>query len=1201
TNPVNNSTHFAHLHVHTEYSFLDGAARTDKIFSEAYEKGISALAITDHGSMFGVYEFVKRAVKHTDPKADFFKFMKERRPFRVKPIIGCEVYVCPNRHVKQTVGGRAPKLEHLVLLAKNEKGYKNLIKICSMGYVEGFYYKPRIDMEILRKYAEGLICLSGCLAGPVCRALMNGEMEKADAIADELKALFQDDFYIELQDHGIMEQKQVNPLLITLAKKKNIKLVATNDVHYLKKSDSKMQKVLQCIAFRETLDTFEGKQSGGMDGEQRGRDDYFPTDEFYLKNRSQMEELFSHIPDAISNTLEIAEKCEPYFFTEQSLYPTFITPDGTTVKEYLKKVTYDGLQKKYPVLTDEIKERADYELRVVDNMGFNDYYLVVNDFIQYAHQNDISVGPGRGSGVGSIIAYSLDITRVDPLKYGLLFERFLNPDRVSPPDFDIDFCVERRDEVIDYVVEKYGSLNVCQIVTFGTLAPKAAIKDVGRVVGKPYSEVDRLSKLVPFMMGKLKLRDILGQTNERSMVIAELKEMYENDESIKELLDMAIKVEGLPRQTGIHAAGVIICSDEVHDHIPLAKTTDNIITTQFDMNECQELGLLKMDFLGLRTLTDIKKAIDMVKKNHNVDIDFYNMDYDDAKVFEMFGDGDTHAIFQFESEGMKRFMKDLKPTSLEDIIAGVALYRPGPMDKIPLYVKNKKLPSGVTYDHAKLEDILQVTYGVCVYQEQVMQIVQTLAGYTLARADELRRIMGKKKVEAMNKEKEVFLFGTTDEKGNRIPGCVENGVNEKIATKIFNDLEAFSSYAFNKSHAAAYAYLAYQTAYLKYHYPLEFICAVLNNRISNIDEIQNYLTYLKQKGFKLYPPDINRSLEGFSVHSDGDGVVMGLAGIKNIGEKAVVEIIKEREARGAFSSFVDFADRVTNAVLNKKVIEGLVFSGSFDSTKKTRAALLKNFPAIVDRASKEKAAKEAGQFSFFDMGIKMTGNDYKFVECEEMPQKEMLEKEKEFTGVYLSSHPLDEYEDFLEGFEINTSAFSKSTTNENEEIKIIDGGRVRLGGMVTAVNVKTSKAGKEFAIVTIEDLHGSLEAFAGGIALATAKTSAGKIVTIEGSVREDTDRFSLWIDKIISDTATQKLAQKTQPKKVCFTMSLKNTALLDELQEILLFYQGNDETYIKNTDDGKFYPLRIKTELSEHCLSELFGAIGEENVQIVSG
>ncbi|MCL2860847.1 MAG: DNA polymerase III subunit alpha [Firmicutes bacterium] len=1199
TNPTNNSTQFAHLHIHTEYSFLDGAARTDKIYSEAYEKGISALAITDHGSMYGIYEFVKQAVRHTDKDADFFQFMKERRPFRVKPIIGCEVYVCPDRHKKESIGGRAPKLEHLVLLAKNETGYKNLIKLCSFGYIEGFYYKPRVDMELLKKYSEGLICLSGCLAGPVARALLNGEIERGETVADELKNLYKEDFYIELQDHGILEQKQVNPLLISLAKKKNIKLVATNDVHYLKRSDSKMQKVLQCISFRETLDAFEGKQTSGMDGEQRGRDDYFPTDEFYLKDRSQMEELFSHIPEALSNTLEIASKCEPYFFTEQSLYPTFTTSDNSSTKDYLKKLTYEGLEKKYKSLTKEIKDRADYELKVVDNMGFNDYYLVVNDFVQFAYDNDISVGPGRGSGVGSIIAYALGITKVDPLKYGLLFERFLNPDRVSAPDFDIDFCVRRRDEVIEYVVKKYGSHNVCQIVTFGTLAPKAAIKDVGRVVGKPYSEVDKISKLVPFMMGKLKLRDILGLTDERSQIIQELKEMYESDESLKELLDMAMKVEGLPRQTGIHAAGVIICSDEVHEHIPLAKTTDNIITTQFDMNECLELGLLKMDFLGLRTLTDIKQAIDMVKKNHGIEIDFYNMDYDDFKVFEMFGEGDTHAIFQFESEGMKRFMKDLKPTSLEDIIAGVALYRPGPMDKIPLYVKNKKRPEGVAYDHPKLESILGVTYGVCVYQEQVMQIVQTLAGYSLARADELRRIMSKKKESAMIKEREVFLHGG-DYKGKKIPGCIASGVEEKIANKLFDDIAAFSSYAFNKSHAAAYAYLAYQTAYLKYHYPLEFICAVLNNRISNIDEIQNYLTYIKQKGFKLYPPDINLSLEGFSVHSDGDGVVMGLAGIKNIGEKAVQEIIKERENNGHFKSFIDFADRVTSATLNKKVVEGLIYSGTFDSTKKTRATLLKNFPAIVDRASKEKSAKDAGQFSFFDMGIQMKGNDYKFVDVEELSQKEKLSREKEFTGVYISSHPLEEYEDFLDTFSINTASFSNSEFN-SEEQKLQDGARVKMGGMITSVQIRVSKAGKEFAIVTIEDLHGSIEAFVGGSAIKSAKEAEHKIVTIEGGAREDNDGFSLWIDKIIFDTGATSQSQKTPPKKVCFTMSLKNSGLLDELQEILNFYAGNDDAFIKNTDDGKLYPLRhIKTDLSEHCLSELYGAIGEENIQVVS-
>ena len=827
---------FAHLHVHTEFSMLDGATRVDKLFSACDEMNMPAVAITDHGNMYGALEFVKAAVRYTDPKADFYEFMKERRPYKVKPIIGCEVYMVHDRFDRTSEGSKMPKFNHLVLLAKNEVGYHNLIKLVSRAYTEGLYYKPRIDMELLRQYTEGLICLSACIAGVIPQALLKGDYKKADAYVKEFKSLFGDDFYIEIQNHNIRDQKIVLPMLVQLAKDNGVKVVATNDVHYLKKEDSTMQKVLHCIAFRTTMVAGEDDVSqDGMSEESISNDGYFPTREFYLKSYEEMLQALPGLGESLAVSVEIADKCDGcYYFRKEPLLPSYVTENGSEPYEFLRKLTYDGLKLKYKEITPEIEKRAEYELEIIHRLGFVDYFLIVWDIIHWSETHDVPVGPGRGSGVGSLVAYAIDITKVNPLKYQLIFERFLNAERVGNPDFDIDFCVDKRDLVIKYLTEKYGAPNVSQIVAFDNMAARAAVKDVGRVYNYPYSEVEKITKLIPGMMGKKQLPHILGlqkwKDNEPSPMIGELREMYESNEMARVILDMAMKIEGMPRQTGMHAAGVIICRDPISDHIPMAKNGNDIVTTEFNMIECEELGLLKMDFLGLRTLTDIKKAIDIVKETKGVDIDFVKLGYDDSKVYEMISSGDTEAVFLPDSNGMKKFMCELQPSCMEELIAGYSLYHPGRLlDSIPDFIRNKKNPEKTVYRHPSLEPILRVTYGIIVYQEQVIQMVQALGGYTLGRADNVRRMMSKKKYDAMEAEREVFVHGTVYH-DTIIPGCVKNGVPEDVANKIYDDMIAIGPYAFNKSHAVAYAYLAYQTAYLKCYYPAEYFAAVFDNR-----------------------------------------------------------------------------------------------------------------------------------------------------------------------------------------------------------------------------------------------------------------------------------------------------------------------------------------------------------------------------------
>jgi len=1212
----NDSTkNFVHLHVHTEYSLLDGATRISSLFKYAGELGQSAVAITDHGNMYGVLQFCKAAAKHTDPSADFYDFMKERRPFKVKPIIGCELYMCHDMDIKESVAGKAPKLEHIVLLAKNATGYKNLIRLVSLAHTRGYYYKPRIDMATLQTYTEGLICLSACLAGAVPQAIMAGDLKKADAIAKQFKGLFGDDYYIELQDHNLREQKQVIPHLIRVARDNNIKLVATNDVHYLKREDWAMQKVLQCISFRKTLqpeelyDELPASEIATAADDISSEGSYFPTREFYLKSRAEMEEIFSFCLDALDNTQEIADKCDCYYFEKKPLLPEYVPDTGEAPAAMLRRLTYEGLQRNYKTISEEAKTRADYELGLIERLGFVDYFLIVWDFIHYAVQNGIPVGPGRGSGVGSIVAFALGITRPDPLKYRLIFERFLNPDRVSNPDFDIDFCVDRREEVIQYVVDKYGAENVSQIITFGSLKSKAALKDVGRVFNHPYSEMDKLTKLFP-PLSNASLSELVGLTP--SGAIPDLKAVYEQDETARRIFDMAIKVERFPRQTGIHAAGVIICKDPTYQHIPMAvakkdKSNEFLTTTQFDMNECEQLGLLKMDFLGLRTLTDIQNAIDIITKTRGDTIDFYAMEYDDQGVFDLIGEGDTHAVFQLESEGMKRFMRDLKPTCLEDIIAGVALYRPGPMDNIPKFCSGKRDNKNIVYDHAMLENILDVTYGVMVYQEQVIQAAQKLAGYTVSAGDELRAMISKKKIHLFDAERKNFIHGNTKK---NIAGAIKNGVPEAIANKIFDDIIKFGNYAFNKSHATAYAYLAYQTAYLKRYYTVEFITAVLNNRITSIDDIANYLRYLKTRNIAVLPPNINKSEATFSVE-DGN-VRIGLAAIKNVGLGVINEIIAVREKNGDFKDFENFITRMSHVTLNKRLLESLIWTGTFDNFGKTRLQLMHVYEIALARAAKDREAAASGQLNFFETSGIAEQNRIVYPNVGEYSLAEKLQYEKEVSGVYLTGHPLDEYTDFLKGFTYNTSHFAQSSSGsddieddgsliEESSSALSDGQNISLGGVLVEAQKRFTKTGKELGIGKLEDFNGIVEILASSYILNKHKDLfiPNKLVTLKGKVNFRNETPSFWVDEILAVGANQSSATNLKQRKICFYCDKQNETLLDALQEILLAYPGLDETFIKSTHDNKVYPLELPVSINDAFLAEIQGLLGENALKIV--
>ena len=1152
-------SNFVHLHIHSEYSLLDGANRIKDLPIRAKELGMDAIALTDHGSMFGTI--------------DFYKACKANG---IKPIIGCEVYVAP-RSRKDKDPNLDARYNHLILLAKNNDGYKNLAKLVSLGYTEGFYYKPRIDKETLEQYHENLICCSACLAGEVNQAILKNNMEEAKKVALWFKKLFGEDYYLEIQNNGIKEQVLVNQKLIELSRELDIPLVATNDAHYLKREDAYNHEVLLCIQ--------TGKK---MSDEDRMK---FETDELYVKSPEEMSDYFKNVPEAIENTVKIAEKCNVEFEFGHTILPNYDVPEEfETHYDYLKKLCDDGIKNRYGENpTKEILERAEFEMNVINQMGYVDYFLIVWDYIHYAKTHNIPVGPGRGSGAGSIVAYAIEITDIDPIKYGLIFERFLNPERISMPDFDVDFCYEKRDQVIDYVCRKYGHDHVSQIITFGTMSARMVIRDVGRVLDVPYAETDKIAKMVPNEL-HITIKKAMEQNRE-------LRDLYEQNSDMKKMLDIAMALEGMPRQASTHACGIVITKDPVVDYVPLYRR-DDIISTQYIMTTLEELGLLKMDFLGLRTLTVIQDTIELVKANRGIDVEF-DKDMNDSKVYKLWQDGNSVGIFQFESQGMTNFMKELKPDCLEDIIAGVSLYRPGPMDQIPRYIANKKDPEHAVYTHPALKPILEVTYGCMVYQEQVMQIVRDLAGYSLGRADLVRRAMGKKKLDVMAKERENFIHGQVDENGNIIiKGCVRNGIDEKSANKIFDEMAEFAKYAFNKSHAACYAVVAYRTAYLKAYYPVEFMAAMLNSFLGNLDKIPAYTEECKRLNIQILKPDINKSYTKFTV--DGDKIRFGLGSIKNVGTSAVDEIVAERDRNGQFKDFTDFCERIQETNVNKKCIESLIKAGAFDEFNETRRTLMESFESILDTITSSNKKELEGQVNMFDLG----GSDskemkYTFKEFPEYSRKELLFMEKEMLGLYISGHPLDNIRHQIE-MQTNINSFQmrhmENTDEIGEEIRqeIKDGQMVKYAGIITKIKKKYTKNNKLMAFLTVEDLYGPTEIilFESAYQNCANVLMEDNIVLVNGrlSVREDEET------KIVANQITEFATKK----KSIFILDVTS---LDEKTKVKLkgaikFFTGDRNNMpleiINNTVKSMAGGIYITPEI----LKEFQELIGTENAKV---
>lgn len=1169
---------FVHLHIHSEFSLLDGANRIKDLPVRAKQLGMDAMAITDHGAMFGAI--------------DFYKACKTEG---IKPIIGCEVYVAPRTRFDKDPNLDS-KYNHLILLAKNNDGYKNLSKLVSLSYVEGFYYKPRIDKEILEKYHENLICCSACLAGEINQAILKNDMEEAEKIATWYHNLFGEDYYLELQNNGIKEQVLVNQKLVELSRKLNIPLVATNDAHYLKKEDAYNHEVLLCIQ--------TGKR---MTDEDRMR---FETDELYVKSPEEMKEYFSAIPEAIENTTKIADKCNIEFEFGHTILPNYDVPEEfATHFEYIKKLTDDGIRQRYGEnISQEILDRKEYELNVIEKMGYVDYFLIVWDYIHFAKSNGIPVGPGRGSGAGSIVAYAIGITDIDPIKYNLLFERFLNPERISMPDFDVDFCYERRQEVIDYVGRKYGVDHVSQIITFGTMSARMVIRDVGRALDLPYAEADKLAKMIPNEL-HITIKKALEQSKE-------LAEKYETETEIKKLLDIAMALEGMPRQASTHACGIVITKDPVDTYVPLY-VRDGTISTQYIMTTLEELGLLKMDFLGLRTLTVIQDTKDLVKQNRGIDVVF-DEEMKDLQVYKQWQEGTSVGIFQFESQGMTNFMKELKPDSLEDIIAGVSLYRPGPMDQIPRYIANKKDPEHAIYTHPSLKPILNVTYGCMVYQEQVMQIVRDLAGYSLGRADLVRRAMGKKKLDVMAKEREIFIHGQIDDKGNIIvPGCVRNGIDEQSANKIFDEMAEFAKYAFNKSHAAAYALLSYQTAYLKTYYPAEFMAAMLNSFLGNLDKIPAYIDECKRLKIEILKPDINKSYTRFTV--DEGRIRFGLGSIKNVGTTAVDEIVAQRNENGQYQDFASFCERIKDASVNKKCVESLIKAGAFDHFDQTRSTLMESFESIIDSIADSSKKNFDGQVTMFDLGGNLNQEEnqnmqemkYNYKVVPEYSEKELLSMEKEMLGLYISGHPLEQIRKQIEEqttintYQMRQINIDYATDEARMQImaqggvgpnitQLQDGQPVKYAGIITSVKKKYTKNNKIMAFVTVEDLYGPTEIiiFESCYQNCSNVLINDNIVLVEGrlSIREDEET------KIVA----REIKEFGVQKKSVFTLNV--TDLSDDKKEKLRgaikFFSGENNNMPieiingekKNNAGGIFMTKEILTEFQE--------LIGEQNAKI---
>ena len=1142
---------FTHLHVHTEYSLLDGSSKIKELVSRAKELGMDSLAITDHGVMYGVVDFYRAA-----------------KAAGINPVLGCEIYVAPGSRFDREAGNaKESRYHHLVLLAENDIGYANLVKIVSRGFTEGFYYKPRVDYDVLEKYHEGIIALSACLAGSIPSFLRRGLYEEAKQEAYRLQGIFgENNFFLELQDHGIPDQKTVNQGLLRLHQETGIDLVATNDVHYIYDSDAEAHDILLCIQTgKKVSDTDRMRYEGGQ---------------YYLKSAGEMEALFPYAKEAIENTHKIAERCHVEIEFGDYKLPHFDVPEGETSESYLRKLCKEGLYKRYPKeQAEQLEERLNYELDTISTMGFVDYFLIVWDFIKYAKDHGIPVGPGRGSAAGSLVAYSLNITDlIDPIKYNLLFERFLNPERVTMPDIDIDFCYERRQEVIDYVTRKYGADHVVQIVTFGTMSARMVIRDVGRVLDLPYAYVDSVAKAIPME---------LGITIAKAMKMnPELRTMYETDDSAKKLIDMAMRLEGLPRHTSVHAAGVVISPKPVDEFVPLSRASDGNITTQYTMVTLEELGLLKMDFLGLRTLTVIQNAI------HGA-FDVHDIDYNDKEVFDMISSGHTEGVFQLESAGMKNFMKELKPHSMEDIIAGISLYRPGPMDFIPKYIEGKNNQDNIQYDCKELEPILAPTYGCIVYQEQVMQIVRDLAGYSYGRSDQVRRAMSKKKAAVMEKEKNYFIYGN-EEIG--VEGCIKRGIPEEVAIKIFDDMTDFAKYAFNKSHAAAYAVVSYQTAYLKCHYPVDFMAALMTSFMEHTGKITEYIMNCRKMGIEILPPDINEGEYRFTPYEGN--IRYGLAAIKGVGRPVIDEIVAERKLGGRYRSLKDFCMRLSGKSVNKRTVESFIKSGALDSLPGTRKQKMYSYISIMDGVNQEKKGTLSGQMSLFDFASpeEQKELEVKMPDVGEYEKEEILGFEKEVLGVYISGHPLEEYVATLEKNITRTTADFEVVDGDTEP-KVKDQERAVIGGMITGRTVKATRTNNMMAFLTVEDLYGTVEVIVFPRDYEKYRTllEEDTKVFIQGRVTVEEDKpAKLICSGVVPLDAVEKELWIQFPTRADYEEAEQT------LFAILGNYDGIENVYIYLSKDRarKLLPKSRCTKVCKELLSELYTKFGEDNVKV---
>jgi DNA polymerase-3 subunit alpha len=1148
---------FTHLHVHTEYSLLDGASKIKEITARAKELGMDSLAITDHGVMYGVIDFYRAA-----------------REVGIKPILGCEVYVAPGSRFDKEAGASDDRYYHLVLLAENNQGYANLMKIVSKGFVEGFYYKPRVDLEVLSEYHEGIIALSACLAGEIPRYLTMGMYDEACKAAQRLEGIFgKGNFFLELQDHGISEQQYVNPQLMRMSEELGIELVATNDVHYTLAADAVAHDVLLCIQTgKKVQDEDRMRYEGGQ---------------YYLKSPQEMAALFPAVPQAISNTHKIAQRCNVEIEFGVTKLPKFDVPEGFTSWTYLNHLCDEGLEKRYGKDAPQHRQRLDYELGVIQKMGYVDYFLIVWDFINYAKQNGISVGPGRGSAAGSVVAYCLAITDIDPIRYNLLFERFLNPERVSMPDIDVDFCFERRQEVIDYVVRKYGKDRVVQIVTFGTMAAKGVIKDVGRAMDFPYSMTDALAKMVP---------NELGITIQKTLDYkGELWQAYNSDAKVKELIDMSLRLEGLPRHTSMHAAGVVICQKPADEFVPLSRSSDGSITTQFTMTTIEELGLLKMDFLGLRTLTVIQDAVKLVNRREGINLDISQIDYNDKTVLDLIASGKTEGVFQLESGGMKSFMKELRPHSLEDIIAGISLYRPGPMDFIPKYIAGKNNPENIVYDCPQLKEILEPTYGCIVYQEQVMQIVRDLAGYTLGRSDLVRRAMSKKKASVMEKERQNFIFGNEEE---NVPGCIKNGIPQQVASKIYDDMIDFAKYAFNKSHAACYAVVAYQTAYLKAYYPVEFMAALMTSVMGNTAKVSEYILICRQMGINILPPDVNDGDGNFSV--SGHDIRYGMMAIKSLGKPVIDAICAEREHGGRYTSLNNFIERLSQTAINKRAIESLIKAGALDSLHKNRRQMMLGYADIVDSLAQERKNVIAGQmdlFSFFSESEDKSLFEVKLPNVDEYENEELLAFEKEVLGVYISGHPLQNFEGMLRKNITNTT-LDFELDEETMTTAVKDQQNVIVGGMIEDKTIKMTKTGKPMAFLTLEDLVGTVEIVVFPKDYERFKhflEMDAKIFVAGRASVSDEEKGKITASRIIPFEQVPRQLWLRFPDKEAYS------AAAPDMEQMIRDSDGIDELviYCEKEKVRKNYPRNMTIGINDGLLEKFCEKYGEKNVKVV--